>query len=154
MKAVWFKLAGALLLASAAWEFSIVAAALAYAAIELACRMAAARRDGVPTLSRLPRYVRFFADFAWELTVSNLVLARDVLTPKDYHHVTFVRVPVGDLSGRQKTLLAQRITLTPGTLACGLDEDEEHIIVHVMYPGPGDQRRALRRPIDILKGEA
>lgn len=152
MTEVLLKLAASLLLASVAWEFSLVAGVLAYAAIEAAHRALLGLRTGATTLARIPRYLRFLVDFAWDLTVSNIVLARDVLTQKDYHRVHFVRVPVGDLNGREKTLLCHRITLTPGTLACGLDESEQFIIVHVMFPPDGDPRVALRRPIDILKG--
>lgn len=98
---------------------------------------------------------RFLIDFAWDMAVSNFRLAYDVLTPTDYHHVRMIEVPVSDLSDPEISFLAQRITLTPGTLSCGLSEDREVLLVHMMYPIEGqDMAKILRRPIDILKGAA
>jgi multicomponent Na+:H+ antiporter subunit E len=99
--------------------------------------------------------LRFLVDFVWDLAVSNFRLAHDVLTPTDYHQVELVEVPVSDLTPTEISFLAQRITLTPGTLSCGLSEDQKSIIVHMMYPIKGrDMGKVLRRPLEILKGMA
>src|SRR5690606_8274775 len=96
---------------------------------------------------------RFLQDFAVDMIVSNFRMAHDVLTPTDYHSVCMVEVPVGDLTKAEIAFLAQRITLTPGTLCCGLNVNEDALLVHTMYPVEGkDMGRELRRPIDILKG--
>ncbi|MEQ8821270.1 MAG: Na+/H+ antiporter subunit E [Sumerlaeia bacterium] len=96
----------------------------------------------------------FLWDFIWDLTLSNLRLAWDVLTPKNYHYIRLVRIPVSDLTPGEIALLSHRITLTPGTLTCGVDEDRGVLLVHAMYPDKSDAAAALRRPIDILKGQA
>ena len=96
---------------------------------------------------------RFLVDFSWDMAVSNFRLAFDVLTPTDYHRVQMIEVPVADLTDPEISFLAQRITLTPGTLSCGLSDDRHVLLVHMMYPIAGkDMGKALRRPIDILKG--
>lgn len=95
--------------------------------------------------------VVFLGDFLWDLTVSNLQIAWDVLTPTDYYTPRLVNVPVGDLSPFELTLLSSRITLTPGTLSADVTADRQFLIVHVMYPGGDDIASRLRKPIDILK---
>lgn len=98
------------------------------------------------------RVLRFHLDFAWDLVVSNVVLAWDVLTPKDYHTVAVIRVPIDDLSEGEVALLSHRITLTPGTLACDVDPERKVLFVHAMYPKKENPEAALRYPIDLLKG--
>jgi multisubunit Na+/H+ antiporter MnhE subunit len=151
---VMLKLVAAILLASVTLGFSLFAVVVAYAVIEVIERFVGGVRTGKQTFGRIPRYAWFVADFAWDLLTSNVWLAIDVLTPwVDLYRVHFVRVDVSMLSPRQITLLCQRITLTPGTLACGLDEKELAIIVHLLYPiKGGDMAKRLRRPIDILTG--
>lgn len=98
---------------------------------------------------------RFMVDFLVDLAVSNLRLAYDVMTPTAYHRIKMIEVPVSDLTDPEKSFLAQRITLTPGTLSCGLSDDRTVLLVHMMYPVEGkDMGQALRRPIEILKGRA
>lgn len=110
---------------------------------------------GTGVAAGLVRIARFAWDFVVDLVVSNVRLAWDVLTPEDKHTIQLVEVPVHDLADSEVAFIAQRITLTPGTLSCGVSEDRASLLVHVMYPSPdGDTGRALRRPIDILKGTA
>lgn len=100
------------------------------------------------------RIARFVWDFLVDLTISNVRLAWDVLTPEDKHTIKMIEVPVHDLKDSEVAFIAQRITLTPGTLSCGVTEDRAMLVVHVMYPSADDAEtaRGLRRPIDILKG--
>lgn len=114
---------------------------------------------GIPALhtgARLARFGRnlalFALDFLRDLTMSNIVLALDVWTPRDYYRPRLIEVPVGDLTPMQIALLSTRITLTPGTLSVDVTDDQAALIVHSMYPGPDAAAEAarLRRPIDIL----
>ncbi|MCA9414306.1 MAG: Na+/H+ antiporter subunit E [Candidatus Omnitrophica bacterium] len=100
----------------------------------------------------LSRGAHFLYDFAKDLVVSNLIMAWDVLVPRDLHKVSLVRVPIEDLSEPEIAFLSHRITLTPGTLACAVTTDRRFLLVHVMYPSRGSTGQALRKPIDILKG--
>jgi multicomponent Na+:H+ antiporter subunit E len=93
----------------------------------------------------------FTLDFVWDLTVSNVQIAWDVWTPKDYYTPKIVEVPVGDLTPMQLMLLASRITLTPGTLSADVTEDRKILLVHMMYPGKDNPAARLRKPIDMLK---
>jgi multicomponent Na+:H+ antiporter subunit E len=92
----------------------------------------------------------FTLDFLWDLTVSNFQIAYEVWSPKNHYNPRLIEVPVGDLTNLQLTLLASRITLTPGTLSADVSEDRQILVVHAMFPGEGDAAAALRRPIDLL----
>lgn len=94
--------------------------------------------------------ILFVLDFVYDLTVSNIVLAHDIWTPKDRYTPRFVDVPVADLSSFQVAFLASRITLTPGTLSVAVSPEKDYLIVHTMYPGGDGYEKSLRRPIDIL----
>ena len=94
--------------------------------------------------------VVFTWDFLWDLTVSNLQIAYEVWSPKNHYNPRLIEIPVGDLTNLQLTLLATRITLTPGTLSADVSEDRKILIVHAMFPCEVDAAAALRRPIDLL----
>ncbi len=108
---------------------------------------------GTPAGVRLVRTGRFLVDFVVDLTLSNLRLFRDILAPRHFHRAALICVPVGDLTEGEIAFLSQRITLTPGTLACELSADRSTLLVHCMFPD-GDMATGLRRPMDILKGNA
>lgn len=112
------------------------------------------RFPAIPGPVRAFRIVRNVARFSWDfvvdLTMSNLVIAWDVWTPRDHYAPRIVKVNVQDLTDFETMLLASRITLTPGTLSLDVTEDRRAIVVHVMYPG-ADIEASLRRPIDLLK---
>lgn len=142
----------AALLAAATGSVDVASFLAAFAAVWLLERGARAARSGRLDLGAPVRWARFLGDFLWDLAKSNLMMAWDVVTPWDYHRVELVEVPVADLSEREIVLLIHRITLTPGTLTCGLTEDGRSLLVHAMYGAPGDLAGRLRRPVDILRG--
>lgn len=110
------------------------------------------RRDRLTPVASTLRWAHFLWDFFYDLAISNLLLGWDVLTPKDYHRVRLIEVPVSDLSDAQVALLIHRITLTPGTLTCDLLADRHTLLVHAMYGPDEGMAQSLRRPLDILRG--
>jgi len=155
MTRLFGELGFALLFARLTGDFSLGMAALGLLVAWLLEALWRGLRTGGLNGAAAWRGVRFGADFLRDLVASNLVLAWDVLTPKDRHHIQMAEVPLEGLSEGEKTLLCHRITLTPGTLACALNEERTRLLVHVMYPDKGrDMGRVLRRPLDILRGEA
>lgn len=94
--------------------------------------------------------VHFVLHFLYDLSVSNLILAYDIWTPKDRFTPRIVDVPVKDLSRFQTAFLAARITLTPGTLSVAVSRESDYLVVHTMYPGGEGYEQNLRRPMDIL----
>lgn len=152
MNLVFKLIAPAILLAWAVGAFSIVGVTLMLGLLWALSQLSRYGLVGFFHPRNWVRLVRFFWDFCVDVTVSNIVLAWDVLTPTDLHRVSVIYVPVTDLSYAEIVFLSLRITLTPGTLACDLTEDGRSLIVHAMFPLPEGMDRELRKPIDILKG--
>lgn len=82
---------------------------------------------------RLPRAVRFAGYFLWQLLLSNLRVAHDVITPRLYMRPGIVAIPLDAKSDQEITLLANLITLTPGTLSLDISEDRRFLYVHAMF---------------------
>jgi multicomponent Na+:H+ antiporter subunit E len=91
----------------------------------------------------LARAVGFVAFFAWELLVSSLRVAYDVLTPTLHMRPAIVAVPLDVRSDLAITLLANLVSLTPGSLTLDVSADRRTLYVHVMFVG-GDAEDARR----------
>ena len=76
--------------------------------------------------------LRFACIVVWDIVVSNLVVARLVLSPTARPHPAWVRVPLALRQPGAITLLATIITTTPGTVSCVVDEDTHEILVHAL----------------------
>ena len=88
--------------------------------------------------------LRLCARFAWELLVANLTLARDILRPTPVFHPGLVRVEVEDLGESGAALLANLISLTPGTLTVDTGERGRPVYVHTLYASdPAEVRRQI-----------
>jgi multicomponent Na+:H+ antiporter subunit E len=68
--------------------------------------------------------------FVWKLILSNLDIARRVLSPKIPLNPGIVKVKTDLKSDLGKLTLANSITLTPGTLS--IDVEDDHIYVHTV----------------------
>jgi multicomponent Na+:H+ antiporter subunit E len=85
------------------------------------------------------RTIRFFAYFIWILLKANVQVTKEILTKTHHMQPRFVRYPVDGLTDAQLTVLANAITLTPGTLAVDISDDKEVLYVHCMYAADADQ---------------
>lgn len=83
--------------------------------------------------TKVPRVLYFVAFFLWELFRANLRVAYDVLTPRHHMRPGVVAVPLELDSDAAITLLANLITLTPGTLSLDVSADRRVLYVHTMY---------------------
>ncbi len=81
----------------------------------------------------VPRAVAFVFFFLYELIKANIQVAYDVITPTFYMTPGIVRVPLDAKSDFEITLLANLISLTPGTLSLDVSEDKKVLYVHSMY---------------------
>lgn len=86
-----------------------------------------------PYLGKISRIIRFVFFFLWELFKSNLKVAQDVITPQDYMKPRIIAIPLDAKTDAQITLLANLITLTPGTLSLDVSSDKRVLYIHVMY---------------------
>ena len=92
--------------------------------------------------------LRFAAYFLWLLVKSNLVLAREILTPGFGMAPRLLRYEVTGLTDPQIVALSSAITLTPGTLVVDISRDRRFLYIHAMYAG---DRAAAIRELDDLR---
>jgi multicomponent K+:H+ antiporter subunit E len=78
------------------------------------------------------RMLRFAAIVLWDIVVSNLTVARIVLTPWSDPKPAWVPVPLDTRHPTAVTLLATIITTTPGTVSCVVDDERWEILVHAL----------------------
>lgn len=96
---------------------------------------------------RGPQAIRFLVFFVKEIVASNLLVAREVLSPRPRRRPGVVAVPLDAKTDAEITLLANVVTLTPGTLSLDVSPDRSTLYVHTMFL---DSPEALRR--DIKEG--
>jgi multicomponent Na+:H+ antiporter subunit E len=82
---------------------------------------------------KIPKAIGFFFYFIKELIVANLKVAFDIITPKDYMQPGIVAVPLDTETDMEITLLANLITLTPGTLSLDVSKDKKFLYIHTLY---------------------
>lgn len=70
---------------------------------------------------------------AWELVCSSLEVAWDILTPAHRSKPEIIKLPLTCHHPVQISLLANLISLTPGTLAIDMEENKNILIIHVMF---------------------
>jgi multicomponent K+:H+ antiporter subunit E len=68
-----------------------------------------------------------------DIVVSNVEVARRVLGPEDALRPGFVDVPLALTSAHGIAVLAAIVTLTPGTLTCGVAPDRSCLWVHALH---------------------
>jgi multicomponent K+:H+ antiporter subunit E len=69
---------------------------------------------------------------AWDVVVSNLIVARIVLTPSRQPRPAWIRIPLELRDPLAQVWLASIVTNTPGTVSCSIDEDTNELTVHVL----------------------
>ncbi len=73
-----------------------------------------------------------------ELVAASLRVACEVLTPQDHMQPAVVAIPLEAETELEITLLANFITLTPGTLSIDVSADRKTLYVHEVYVESGD----------------
>ncbi len=95
-------------------------------------------------------FVKFWASlrllllFLFELVKSCLIVAKQVLAPRLSCCAGIVAIPLDVKSDIEITLLANLITLTPGTLSLHISSDRSVLFIHAMSVSDPD---ALRQEI-------
>lgn len=97
------------------------------------------------------RLVRSLLLFLRELVLANLRVAREVATPGFSMEPAILAVPTRARNVLEAVLLANAITLTPGTLTLEVDEEQRILYVHALYAPSRDTVLVdLRRLEDLL----
>ena len=71
--------------------------------------------------------------FVVELVVSSIKVAWDVITPRHRAKPGILAVPLDVRSDAAVTVLANLVSLTPGSLSLDVSEDRSTLFVHVMF---------------------
>ena len=106
---------------------------------------------------RVIMLLRFVGFFLWQIVKTNLRVAYEVLTPTHYMRPGILAMPLDAKTDLEITLLANLISLTPGTLSLDISPDRRFLFVHSMYIRDFEQeKRALkdgfeRRLLEILR---
>ena len=79
------------------------------------------------------RLARLVVVFLVELMVSSIRVAWDVVTPRNRSRPGVVAVPMDAKTDLELTLLANLISLTPGTLSLDISDDRRVLYVHAMF---------------------
>lgn len=81
----------------------------------------------------LPRIVGFIFYFIYEVIVANIQVAYEVMTPNLYVKPGIIKIPLDVETNTEISILANLITLTPGTLSIDVSDDKKVLYVHSMY---------------------
>lgn len=79
------------------------------------------------------RILRLIMFFLYELVMSSLRVAYDVLTPNDYSTPAILDMPLDVNSDFAILLVTNLISLTPGTLSLDVSADRKTLTFHAMY---------------------
>ena len=86
--------------------------------------------------------IRFLAYFTWKLVESNVVIAREVVTPQNRIQTGIIGVAMPDCSDLVVTIVANAVSLTPGTLTLDVRPGEPTMLfVHVLHLHDVDDAR-------------
>lgn len=97
-------------------------------------------RSGLDAFRPL-RAVQFVVVFLWQVVKANAIVTWEVITPGSRVREGIVAVPVTGASDAVITILANVISLTPGTLIIEVDRDPTVLYVHVLHLRSIDQVR-------------
>lgn len=104
---------------------------------------------------KIPEVIRFTFFYVWELIQSNLRVAYEVLTPTHHMKPGVIGLPLDATTDAQITMLANLITMTPGTLSLDVSNDRRMLYIHAMYMEDEDAlyaelKELERRVISLL----
>lgn len=96
------------------------------------------------------RVVRFGLYFFVKLVESSVVVARTVVSPSGAVHTGIVAVPLQGCSDALATLIADAISLTPGTLTLEVRRDPLTLFVHALDVRDVDRVQSDVRTLEVL----
>lgn len=106
--------------------------------------------------ARVPRIIGFICFFIKELLQANLRVAFDVLTPPWHMQPGVIALPLSARTEMEITMVANLISLTPGTLSLDVSDDRKVLYIHAMFLDDEDElRRNLkdmeRRALELFR---
>lgn len=99
---------------------------------------------------RLIASLRFLVYFLWKLIEASAIVSWEVLTPRNRINEGIVAIPIHGVSDALVTVVANAISLTPGTLTLEVDEDPAVLYVHVLHLRDIEAVRHEVRYLEVL----
>jgi multicomponent Na+:H+ antiporter subunit E len=85
----------------------------------------------------------------WDILIANLNVAWHVITPPNIHKPGIIQIPLDVKTDAEITILANIISLTPGTLCLHVSEDKQKLYLHVLDIKDAEAlRRDIKRRIE------
>jgi len=106
---------------------------------------------------RLPGALALVCFFGKELLVSNLKVLWDVITPQHISRPGIIAIPLDARTDAEIMLVANLISLTPGTLSLDLSADRRLLYIHVMFLDDIEETRRQikqgleRRVLEVMR---
>jgi multicomponent Na+:H+ antiporter subunit E len=103
------------------------------------------------------RVLRFAVFYVWELILANLRVAYDVMAPRRRMRPGVVAIPLDAKTDVEITMLANLITLTPGSVSLDVSSDRRFLYLHAMYIDDVEEYRESvkhtieRRVLEVLR---
>ncbi|MEM7791603.1 MAG: Na+/H+ antiporter subunit E [Verrucomicrobiota bacterium] len=82
---------------------------------------------------KLPAFLDFAFFYLKEVIASNVRVAHDVITPRHRMRPALIELDTSELTTRQILVLANLISMTPGSLSLDVSQDSKTLLVHAMY---------------------
>ena len=106
---------------------------------------------------RVPRVLRLAGYFLYQLIVSNFRVMWEVITPRHSSRPGIIGIDLAARTDLEIMLVANMISLTPGTLSLDISDDRRVLYVHFMFlDDPAAARREIkdgleRRVLEALR---
>ncbi|MCC5883349.1 MAG: Na+/H+ antiporter subunit E [Halomonas sp.] len=100
---------------------------------------------------RVPRILKFLGFFIKELVQANLRVGFDILTPPWHMKPGVIAMPLEARTELEITMVANLISLTPGTLSLDVSDDRKVLYIHAMFL---DDEEELRRNLKEMESRA
>lgn len=104
-------------------------------------RMAILDKETAPYLS-LPLMIPYFFWLFKEIVKANVAVVKAVLSPELEVSPTMTKIPYASDADVARTMFANSITLTPGTVSVNMEDD--HILVHALL-------KEMSKPEDFVE---
>lgn len=137
---VWFAL----------WERLSLANAISGIAVAGAITLLHPSRERRVGRPRPIAVIRLLLYFSWKLIEATVVVAWEVVTPRSRIRQGIIAVPVRGVSQTLTTVVANMITLTPGTLTVDVAGDGSTLYVHVLHLHDAEAVRRDLRHLEAL----
>lgn len=87
----------------------------------------------ITVIRRIPKIFSFMLFYAWEMLVSSMILAIDILQWKKKFQHGIVAVDIDLKSDFAILAMVNLVSMTPGSLTVELSQDRKRVFIHTMY---------------------